>query len=84
MHIWIHLTFLLILAFCLWIFIATCNAYDQIVDECQSQIVEEPEEKIALEPICEFNKINNHYGVATSIFKQTFIILFGYLSYNIL
>ena len=80
MHIWIHLTLLIILAFGVWILIAIYNAYEQLIDECRLQIVEQPEEEIVQEPI-ELNKLNNESGITASMFKHTFIVVFGYLSY---
>ena len=84
MHFWIRLTFLILLAFFVWIYIAICDAYGQLIDECHPQIVEQHEEEITLEPICELNKFYNDDGIAASILTHAFIVFVGYLSYNLL
>ena len=83
MHIWIHLILLIILAYEVWILIASYDAYEQLIDECRLQIVEQPEEEIAQEPI-ELNKLNNDGGITSSMIIHTFVVVFGYLSFHIL
>lgn len=84
MHIWIHLTFLISLAFCLWIYNAICDAYGQLIYKCRPQIVEQYEEENAPEHTCELHQYNSHEGFTANILTHAFIVFVGYLSYNIL
>lgn len=84
MHIWIHLTFLISLAICVWIYNTTCNTYGQLINKCRPQIVEQHEEENFPEHTCELNQYNSHDGLAASILTHAFIVFVGYLSYNIL
>ncbi|CAO1313102.1 unnamed protein product [Diamesa serratosioi] len=84
MHIWMHLIYLILLAFCVWNYKNIWEEYEQLNDECHPEFVEPQEEEILEVPTCELNQFNNYVDIAVSTLTHALIVFVGYLSYNIL